>query len=81
MELVYGKILDRDLEHDVPAVLRLGLDAQRELVVDHRHQVSRHLDGQRAYMITLESSYTFFNTTMKIKLDIIQISTFLCSYI
>ena len=44
LELRQGEILDGDVQHDVPALLGPGLHAQPELVVDHRHQVLRHLD-------------------------------------
>ena len=46
MELINGEILDRNLEHDLAAVLGLGLHAQPELVVDDRHQVRGHLQYQ-----------------------------------
>ena len=45
MKLVHSEVLDRDLEHDIRAHLGLALDAQRELVIDHWYQVSRHLAG------------------------------------
>ena len=43
LELGQTEILDRNVQHDVSALLAPRLNTQPELVVDHWHQVLRHL--------------------------------------
>ena len=43
LELIDGEVMNRNFEHDLSPVSGLGLDTERELVVDDGDKVSGHL--------------------------------------